>query len=220
MSAVHPLTPRTVPAATNRAVAVAAIGYSVAWLVGLAVTSTGTTVTSTGTEVLAAVAGREGAVALQFVVTEMVTALALLGTLREVARRVGDRRVAGLAVVVAGLSALQGVLGLALALVAAPAHDAGLAGALSAGVNRVDGVKMLLLAVLAGLGLRAGLRGTLPRWLTPVAALLAVALTLSGLGYLLLVDSLALAAYASLPLLMLWVTGTGLATARRVQAGR
>jgi hypothetical protein len=44
-----------------------------------------------------------------------------------------------------------------------------------------------------------------------------VAIVVSGVGYLLLIDSLALAAWASLPLLLVWVTGSGIALGR---AGR
>lgn len=199
----------------DRTVAVAGLGYSLAWVVGLTLTSTGTTVGSTGAEVLAAASGSTGVVAAQYVVTEIVTAIALVLTLRAVAHRAGDRLIAALGAVVGGLSLVQAALGVYLALVAVPSDDAGLAGSLFQAVSRTDGVKMLLIAVLALLGARAGRRGRLPRWLTPVAVLLALTVTVSGVGYFLLVDGLALAAYASLPLLMVWVTGAGLASARR-----
>ncbi|MFC8504175.1 hypothetical protein ACFUC1_17585 [Pedococcus sp. NPDC057267] len=213
---------RTVGRATrpgvDRVVAVAAVAYSLAWAAGLAITSTGTTVSSSGSAVVEAVADRTSTVALQYVVTELLTGVALLVTLRAVARRVQDRGVAVLAGAVTLLSALQGVLGLWLALVAVPSGDADVAGLLSQAVNRTDGVKMLLLALLAGLGVRAGVRGALPRWLTPVAGLLALSVAASGVGYLFLVDAVAAAAYASLPLLMIWVTAAGLSASRTTSA--
>lgn len=217
MTAAQPTAPRLAIADrwVDRSVAVAAVGYSLAWLAGLGLSSTSTTVTSTGSAVLAGITGRSGLVAAQYVVTEVVTAVALLVTLRAVARSAGTPRMSVVAAAVAGLSLAQGALGLTLALYAVPAGDAGLAGGLLDAVNRTDGVKMLLLAVLAGLGVQAGRRGLLPRWLAAVAALLAVAVAVSGLGYLLLVDSLARAAYVSLPLLMLWVTGSGVVVSRR-----
>jgi len=52
------------------------------------------------------------------------------------------------------------------------------------------------------------------RWLQAVGAILAPALAVSAAGYLALVPSLALAAFVSLPLLLVWVTGAGLAKAR------
>jgi hypothetical protein len=43
---------------------------------------------------------------------------------------------------------------------------------------------------------------------------LAVALTVSGFGYLLLNPALAWAAYLSLPMLLIWVAGAGVLSAR------
>ena len=103
---------------------------------------------------------------------------------------------------------------------AAPAGHAATAGALNEAITRMDGVKML---VLAGLGLAgAGLarRGLLPRWLGYAGLALAVAITASGLGYLLLVSGLAAAALASLPLLLVWVAGAGIALGRRGRPAR
>lgn len=200
--------------------ATAAVGYSLAWLVGLAITSSGTTVSATAQQVLADLSGREGVVAVQYLVTEVLTAIALVVTLRGLARVVGDAWIWRLGLFVGALSFVQGVLGTTLALHASPAGDADLAGVLFASVARVDGVKMLALAVLGVLGVRAALRRRLPRWLGVVAALLAASVAVSGVGYLFLVDSLALAAYVSLPVLMLWVTGAGLTVARRRSGGR
>lgn len=208
---------------------VAAVGYSAAWLAGLTVAAAGTDVTSSGAEVVRAVRGHEAATAGQYVLTELVAAAALAVTVAAVARytsgraarrddRAGARASRGLrasAFAAAALSSVQGVLGLVLALVAVPGDDAATAGALSEAINRTDGVKMFVLAAMAMLAVRAGRGGALPGWLTPVAVALAVTVTASGVGYLLLVPSFALAAYASLPLLLVWVTGAGVAAARR-----
>jgi hypothetical protein len=43
---------------------------------------------------------------------------------------------------------------------------------------------------------------------------LAIAITASGLGYALLNNTFAVAAWISLPLLLIWVTGTGITLAR------
>jgi hypothetical protein len=77
---------------------------------------------------------------------------------------------------------------------------------------RLDGVKMLLLAIAAGAtALAIGRsRAALPSLLEVVTAATAFALTLSGVGYLALVDALAMVAYASLPLLILFVTGSAI----------
>lgn len=213
----------------SRSALVAPIAYTAAWLAGLTVATAGTDVTSSGAEIVAAVRGHEATTAAQYVLTELVAAAALAVTVAAVARHTraraqgrGDQAAARAsdalrttAVVAAGLSAVQGVLGLLVALVAVPRGDAGLAGALTETVNRTDGVKMFVLAGMALLALRAGRDGALPRWLAPVAVALAVTVAVSGVGYLLLVPSFALAAYASLPLLLVWVTGAGLAVARR-----
>jgi hypothetical protein len=52
---------------------------------------------------------------------------------------------------------------------------------------------------------------TFPRWLAHVAAALAASLAISGLGYLFLQSALALGAWISLPLLLVWICGVGIA---------
>jgi hypothetical protein len=54
----------------------------------------------------------------------------------------------------------------------------------------------------------------LPRWLGYTAAFLTVALIVSGAGYLLLNTTLAQAVFVSGPLLLVWVTGAGVALTR------
>lgn len=73
---------------------------------------------------------------------------------------------------------------------------------------------MLALAALAVVGIGLARRGVLPRWLGYTGGFLAVALVVTGIGYLLLNTTLARAAFVSLPLLLVWVTGTGVGIAR------
>jgi Tetracyclin repressor-like, C-terminal domain len=88
--------------------------------------------------------------------------------------------VAGLTAAV--ISAVQFGLGLGLAATAAP----GPAHLLYTSINRLDGAKMLALAVL---GVAAAAMTALPRWLRWTGIALAVAITCSGLVYLLLIAS-------------------------------
>jgi hypothetical protein len=83
-------------------------------------------------------------------------------------------------------------------------------------VNQLDGVKMLALAVTAvSLATIGRPTPALPRWLRVTALLLAVALAASGYAYLTLTNALAWTAYVSGVLLLLWVTGTGIALTAR-----
>ena len=101
------------------------------------------------------------------------------------------------------ISAVQFGLGMALTATSAP----GQAHLLYASADRLDGVKMLALAVLAG---AAAAMTALPRWLRGTAIALAVAITCSGLVYLLLIASLAAAAGPALVLLLAFMTGCGI----------
>ena len=101
------------------------------------------------------------------------------------------------------ISAVQFGLGMALTATSAP----GQAHLLYASADRLDGVKMLALAVLAA---AAATMTALPRWLRCTAIALAVAITCSGLVYLLLIASLAAAAGPALVLLLAFMTGCGI----------
>lgn len=203
----------------------AAVLYLVAWLLALAVAPSGTTVTATGVQVLAALHGHLAASGVQYLAAEVVAGLALVVVMLGVAGasvgygRSAARVVAACAVVAGALSVLQGALGLWLTTVVAPAGDAELAGGVFQVITRADGLKMLDLAALATAAALLGRRGALPGWLTGLAVVLAVTVSVSGVGYLFLVDSLAAAAYLSLPVLLVWVTGSGLAVLRRTRRG-
>ena len=199
----------------RRAPLLAGVAYSAAWLVGLAIFSSSTEVRASGAEVLAGYAGHQGVAAAQFVLTEVVTAVALTVVALSLGRAGGDTwlaravRITGL--VAASIAVVQGVLGVAMTTWAVSGGHAGAAGALSETISRLDGVKMF---VLAGLALAGGAPGVLPRWLRVVGFALAGAIVVSGVGYLFLLNGPATAAWVSLPLLMLWVTGTGVVVAR------
>jgi hypothetical protein len=184
---------------------VAAIAYSASWVAGLLVFSASTNVRSTGAELIAGYQGGLGT--LQFVLTEGVASVCLALVAWAFG---GVVRATGL--VAAGLAFVQCALGIYLTVSLVPAGDAESAETVFAAINRVDGVKMFVLAAMAIGGFVFGRRtGRLPAWLGYVALALAVAIVASGIGYLLLIDSFAMAAYVSLPLLLVWVTGAGLA---------
>jgi hypothetical protein len=202
--------------------AVAGIAYSVSWIAGLSIASASTDVSSSGAQIVAGLAGHEGAATTQYVLTEGAPALLLAMVVVALARaahqagsRVGARVVAVSGLVAATISLVQCGLGAYLVTSLVPAADAHGAGVVTEAVNRLDGVKMLFLAALAVAGVQVG--RVLPRWLTYTGVALAIALVASAAGYLFLIGSLTRAAYVSLPLLLIWVTGAGVALAR---AGR
>jgi hypothetical protein len=186
------------------------IGYTLSWLAGLAVPAPSPRLGASGAEVVTALAGHGPAVAAQFVLTEgrpavgiavIAVALARFGRRRSALAPARFALASGL--VAAAISAVQAVLGLVLATTTAP----GAAYLLYASVDRLDGVKML---ALAGLGAAAAATTALPRWLRWTAAAMAVAITGSGLVYLLLAASLAAAAGPALVLLLAFMTGCGI----------
>jgi hypothetical protein len=189
---------------------VAGLGYSLSWIAGLAVPAPSPRFGAPGAEVVAALAGHGPIVTTQFALTEGLPAVGIAVisvALARVARRSGATR-AGRFALVSGLaaaiiSAIQFGLGVALTATSAP----GPAHLLYASVDRLDGLKMLALAVL---GAAAATMTVLPRWLRYTGIALAVAITCSGLVYLLLVASLTAAAGPALVLLLAFMTGCGI----------
>ena len=186
------------------------LGYSLSWIAGLAVPAPSPGFGAPGAEVVAALAGHGPAIVTQFGLTEGLPAagIAVISVaLARTARRSGAT-MAGRFALVSGLaaaiiSAVQFGLGVALTVTAAP----GPAHLIYASVDRLDGAKMLALAVL---GAAAATMTVLPRWLRYTGIALAVAITCSGLVYLLLVASLAAAAGPALVLLLAFMTGCGI----------
>jgi hypothetical protein len=190
---------------------VAGIAYALSWIAGLSVGAPSPKLTASGAEVVAALAGHGSAVTAQFALTEGLPAVGLAIVsiaLALAARRSGafaPARFAAIAGVAAALvSLVQFLLGVALATATAP----GTAHLLYGAVNRLDGVKMLALAILA---VAAAASGLLPRWLRYEATALAVAITASGIAYMLLLQDLAALVYLAGPLLLVFITGTGIA---------
>ena len=197
--------------------AVAGAAYVVAWVTGLAVWPSNVDVAAAGREVLAAYRDHQAAAQVQYALVEGVAAVALAAVVlalgAESVRR--GSPVLGKLLVVGGLSAagvslIQCALGQHLAASVVPSGNAERAGSLLGLIDRLDGAKMLLLALTALVAavLVRQVR-LLPRWLGWSAVLLAVALMVSGLGYLLLNGTLATAASVSLALLLLWVCAAG-----------
>jgi hypothetical protein len=200
---------------------VAGIVYLVAWVAGLAVWPSNLAVSASDAKVVDSYSSHEAAAVTQYLLVEGLAGIALafvVVALGQAARRRGADRL-GRAALIAGLGAatlsvIQAVLGVVLAGSAVSDGDADRAGFLFDLINRLDGVKMFALTALAITGIGLVRRGVLPRWLAYVGALLAVALAVSGTGYLLLNSTLAEAAAVSLVLLLVWVPGTGIALAR------
>jgi hypothetical protein len=202
----------------GRLLIAAGVGYSLSWLAGLAVPAPSPRFGAPGTEVVAAYAGHGLAVATQFALTEglpaagiAVIAVALAGTARRTGAAGAARLVLAAGLVAAVISTVQFVLGVALTATTAP----GPVHLLYASVDRLDGAKMLALAVLAA---AAATVTALPRWLRYTGIALAVAITCSGLVYLLLVASLAAAAGPALVLLLVFMTGCGIMIGMRTDS--
>jgi len=167
----------------------AAIGFSLVWLLGLAIPVPMLALDGSDASALA---GHELEFALRSLLVHGLAAISLVVVSASLGRRA---QIAG--IVAAGLSLTQWVL----ETVIAGGADASLITA----VNHLDGLKMIALAGIVVAGAHA-----VPRWLRVVGAVLAPALIVSAAGYGLLIEALAPAAYVSLPLLLVWITGAGL----------
>jgi hypothetical protein len=206
--------------------AVAGIVYATAWVVGLAVWPSNLDVAATNGKVVATYGAHQGAAMAQYLLVEGVAAIALAVVVIGLGRAARRRGAASLgrATVVAGLTAAalslaECALGLLLAGSVVPDGEADRAGRLFDLINRMDGVKMFALAAMAAAGVGLVRRAVLPRWLAYTAVFLTVALIASGAGYLLLNTTLAQAVFVSGPLLLVWVTGAGVALARTGRSG-
>ena len=207
LSAIHDVPRRRLLTVTG----VTGIAFTLSWIAGLSVAAPSPRLTASGAEIVAALAGHGTAVAAQFALTEGLPAagLAIVSVaLARAARRSGATTAARFAciagVAAAVISLAQFVLGTVLAGTSAP----GTGHMLYAAVNRLDGAKMF---ALAALGLAGAASGVLPWWLRYTGIALAFAMVSSGVSYLLLLQGGAVLAYVSGPLLLLFVTGTGIA---------
>jgi hypothetical protein len=192
---------------------------------GLAVWPSNLDVAASGAKVVSTYTGHQGVAVTQYLLVEGLAAIALAVVVIALARAARQRGAGRLASVaqLAGIGAVtvslvECALGLVLAGAAVSDGETGRAGTLFHLINRMDGAKMLALAALALAGVALARGGLLPRLLGYVAAALAAAMVASGVGYLLLSNTLAQAAALSLGLLLIWVVGTGVALGRRSEA--
>ena len=206
LSAIHDVPRRHLLTVTG----VTGIAFTLSWLAGLSVAAPSPKLTASGAEIVAALAGHGTALAAQFALTEGLPAagLAIVSVaLARAARGSGAAAAARFAciagVAAAVISVAQFVLGMVLAGTSAP----GTAHALYEAVNRLDGAKMF---ALAALGLAGAASGVLPAWLRYTGIALAIAMASSGVPYLSLLQGGAVLAYVSGPLLLLFITGTGI----------
>ncbi|HEY2509103.1 MAG TPA: hypothetical protein VGI58_21510 [Streptosporangiaceae bacterium] len=192
------------------ATGIAGIGYTLSWIAGLSMPAPSPDPTASGAAIIAALTGHGTAVATQFVLTEGLPAagLAIVSfALARAARSAGSvttARLAATAGIAAALMSLaEFVIGIALVRTGVP----GTAHLLDGALNRLDGAKMLALACL---GAAAATSAQLPRWLRYAAIALAIAITVSGIAYLLLLPGMVMLAAPALVLLLIFITGTGI----------
>jgi hypothetical protein len=179
------------------------IGFTLSWNAGLAIPAPSPKFSASGAQIVSAVAGHAPALAAQFALTEGLPAAGIAVVAIGLARFAGSRVAMVAGVTAAVISVLQFCLGLWLAATSSPVT----AHVLFQMVNRMDGGKMLVLAVL---GAAAAAAPALPRWLRYAGAALAVAITASGVVYLVLLQSLQLLAGPALVLLLVFITGAGI----------
>jgi hypothetical protein len=199
--------------------AFAGIGYTVAWVAGLATGAPEPSVSASGGQVMAAFAGQDWSVMVMNVLAEGIAAAALAVVVLTAARAAQGERArqawllaAGFGLAAAAVSWGEIPMGAWLMYGAIPSGQTATAGAVFHALMRVDGAKMLLLAgMAAALAWLALTSVRLPLWLVPLGLLLAATLVVSGLGYLLLLPGLAVAVWVSGILLLVFVTATGLA---------
>jgi len=189
---------------------IAGIAYTLSWIAGLAIAAPSPRLTSSGAQITAAFAGHQTAAAAQFALTEGLPAagLAIIAIALARAARKSGAVAASRAALIAGataalISLLQFLVGAVLAGTASP----GTAHLLYDAVNRLDGAKMFALAVL---GLAGAASRVLPRWLRYTGIALAIAITASGIAYLLLLQGPAILAIPSGALLLVFITATGI----------
>jgi hypothetical protein len=205
----------------------AGAAYLAAWAAGLAAWPVNLPLNATAAQTAASYAAHPAEAATQYLLAEGLAGL-LLGVVLGYALLTRARGHAALRIKAAAslgaaavaISLTQCVIGLVLTG-AATAHDVTRCGDLSNLVNQLDGGKMLALAGTAAcLATLGGPGRALPRWLRATALPLAVALFASGYAYLALSQALAWTAYVSGTLLLIWVTGLGIAlTVRQRRPG-
>jgi hypothetical protein len=204
--------------------ALAGVVYIAAWIVGLAIWPSNVAITDSSREVVNVYGAHRAVGVAQFLLVEGVAAIALLFVLVAVARAADhagavapSRLILGAGLTACLVSLAEGVLGVVLVTsLASPAH-VHRAGEVFDAINRLDGLKMLLLATVITTAVLARRAIGLPRWLSAAGVMASLALLVSGIGYLALDGALAYAAVLSLPLLLIWVSGTGVGVSQHLR---
>jgi hypothetical protein len=202
--------------------AAAGVAYLVAWAAGLGAWPVNLALNASAAEVAASYRAHPAEAVANYLLTEglagillgVVLACVLLPQLRDrmTARTVGAAVLGAIAV---SISLAQCVVGLLLTA-AATSHDTARCGDLSALVTRLDGAKMIAIALAAaGIVAAETARPLIPGWLQVLAVPLGLALLASGYAYLTLTSQLGWTAFVSGVLLLLWVTGVGIAATNR-----
>jgi hypothetical protein len=203
----------TTTAQPTRHLALGAVGlvYLAAWIVGLLIWPVNLATNATGAIVLSTFTGHTVLASTQYLLTEGLAGLTLGIVLIAMARALPSRATLLAGGLAALVSLVETGIGLYLATALVPAHDAASAHTWFDLLNVLDGVKMLLLAITATVAsIAARGKRVLPAWLVYVGFALAVAMIASGIGYVFDLPGIALAAAVSLPLLLIWITGSAL----------
>ncbi len=196
--------------------AIAGIGYGVAWVTGLVVWPSNLAIDASEDGIVSLYATHTGQAAAQYLLVEGLAGICLgtvlLFCVRHASR--GDRRWTPIAPLLGGVAVLISLSQCLLGLFLVSSASKGLlsqSGDLYAVINRLDGAKQLLLgATVVTLAILCRGVPTFPHWLRRITVLLGIALVPSGLPYLFLWNGLAGSTFISLPLLVLWLAGTGL----------
>ena len=201
--------------------AIAGIGYGVAWVTGLAVWPSNLAIDASENGIVSLYATHMGQATTQYLLVEGLAGICLGTVLLYCVLRVGrnDRRWTPTAAVLGGVAVAISLSQCLLGLFLVSSTSKGLlgqSGDLYALINRLDGVKQLsLAAAVVALAIVRRRGPTFPHWLRRITVILGIALVPSGLAYLLLWNGLAGSTFLSLPLLVLWLAGTGLWLTRR-----
>jgi hypothetical protein len=227
----HTMSTRTTDARSargrNRALlrvpVLAGVGYAVAWVASQSFGAPSPSIAASGTQLVTSFAGHGGPNMAMFVLAEGVAAVFLAviaivvtrpalrqGSVRLAGARTAAKLAAGFGLAAAAVSWVELGLGTWLIFTLVPEGRSGTAGATWHALNRVDGAKMFVLAVMAAaLSVLAMTTPSLPRWLAPLGFLLAAALVVSGLGYVLLAPGLGTSVWVSGILLVVFVASVG-----------
>ncbi|WP_327142081.1 hypothetical protein [Nocardia sp. NBC_01327] len=207
-------TTRTTAGSLRTVPALAGIGYALSWVIALSVPVPNSAFGDSGSALVTKMAGHAVAMDVNNLFSEGLPAIGLVLVSLWLARAAGWSRAGRITAAAGGVAAAISLVEFGIGLALARTTTADTAHLLFHSLNRLDGVKMFVLAVM---GVAGAMTGMLPRWLRYTGIAMAVAIAGSGFAYLLLSSGLATLAYVSLPLLIVFVTGTGIALGRSAE---